>query len=249
MTRKKYAKYRQRLKNLTMRVCADVSSVAEQARGASGGQAAGELSNAPMHLGDKGTDEFMQDLNATLVENGAFLAQEAAAALRRLDDGTFGTCESCEAPIPDERLDAIPYARFCVQCAENAHTTPRVNLNIGRPQRPADTLAPEGEMGEGRGRRASSPFAEWGPRTGPAGAPDDAHASGTAGGGTALGGLAGTNVGHGDPDVAPLEDAMGSGHFDLTEARDSTSHVPRSGRSGGAVGGTPAGKRSGKAEP
>ena len=36
-------------------------------------------------------------------------------ALRRLDDGTYGTCESCGRPIPDERLGAFPAARYCVE--------------------------------------------------------------------------------------------------------------------------------------
>jgi DnaK suppressor protein len=38
-------------------------------------------------------------------------------ALDRLDNGTFGTCDQCDAPIPFERLEAIPHARHCVACA------------------------------------------------------------------------------------------------------------------------------------
>jgi DnaK suppressor protein len=34
-------------------------------------------------------------------------------ALRRLDDGTYGTCEACGQPIGPERLEAAPAARFC----------------------------------------------------------------------------------------------------------------------------------------
>jgi RNA polymerase-binding transcription factor DksA len=37
-------------------------------------------------------------------------------ALGRFDDGTFGTCEACQGPIPFERLEAIPQARHCVAC-------------------------------------------------------------------------------------------------------------------------------------
>jgi DnaK suppressor protein len=37
-------------------------------------------------------------------------------ALSRLDAGTYGVCESCESPIPFERLEAIPTARSCVSC-------------------------------------------------------------------------------------------------------------------------------------
>ena len=41
---------------------------------------------------------------------------EARAALRRLDEGTYGICDSCGRAIPFERLEAIPYARRCVAC-------------------------------------------------------------------------------------------------------------------------------------
>jgi len=50
---------------------------------------------------------------------------------------------------------------------------------------------------------------------------EDVHASGTAGGGTAVGGLAGTTLGHGDPDTTVLDDATGSGNYDSREARGS----------------------------
>jgi len=69
----------------------------------------------------------------------------------------------------------------------------------------------------------------------------DRSAVGTAGGGLAVGGLAGSNGPDGAPDER-LEDAMGSGtrdHSGDVEGADE----PQSGRAGGAVGGTPAGKR------
>lgn len=42
--------------------------------------------------------------------------QEARDALRRIDDGTYGTCEACAMPIPYERLESIPQVRRCVTC-------------------------------------------------------------------------------------------------------------------------------------
>ena len=68
----------------------------------------------------------------------------------------------------------------------------------------------------------------------------DGHAAGTPGGGTEIGGLAGTNFGDGDPEDVDLDKAMGSG---LDEPEDEGG-PPYSGISGGAVGGTPAEGRS-----
>lgn len=244
MNDKQLARYEAQLKSLASRVLADVAVVAEQARGTAGGQGSTELSNVPMHLADNGTDENLYDLNTTLLENETNLAIEATEALRRIEAGTFGVCEKCSSKIPLARLDAIPYTRYCVACAETAADAPAANLNAGRPRVPADTLAPEGEMGEDRHRQRPQPI---GNATAPGeqlGARGDIHAAGTAGGGTALGGLAGTNLGRGDPEVADLQDAMGSGNFDIVDARNDAPHSPRSGRAGGAVGGTPAGKRA-----
>jgi hypothetical protein len=70
----------------------------------------------------------------------------------------------------------------------------------------------------------------------------DAGAIGTAGGGLAAGGLAGTNAPDAEPDER-LEDAMAFGPADRA-GDERQAHEPQSGRSGGAVGGTPAGKRA-----
>ena len=39
-------------------------------------------------------------------------------ALRRIDSGAFGSCSSCSKPIGEQRLDAIPWARYCIDCQE-----------------------------------------------------------------------------------------------------------------------------------
>ena len=46
------------------------------------------------------------------------VVHEAREALRPMDDGTYGFCEACAAPIPFERLEAIPHARRCVGCRD-----------------------------------------------------------------------------------------------------------------------------------
>ncbi len=238
MSKSELEKRRRQLEALASRVRSDASAMIEQARGASGGNGGSELSNVPLHLGDMGSEEYQYALNATLLANEQYIESESRAALRRMDDGTYGQCEACDRPIAKARLEAIPYARHCVNCAEQYDPTPQVNLDEGRPHVPADTLAPEGEMQENRPRRDSLNEV---PQTRiPRG---DIYAAGTAGGGTAVGGLAGTNEGHGDPNVSEVQDATGSGNFDIEDDRVDPD-TPRSGPSGGAVGGTPARKRA-----
>jgi len=242
MDKREIERYRRTLQQLTVRMRSDASAVTDQIREGSGGQSGGGLSNAPMHLGDMGTDEYLHDMNATLLEHEEFLSSEIREAFDRIDNGTFGRCETCGKPIAKERLDALPYARRCIPCAEIADTQSPANFNTGRPQRPQDTLAPQGEMDESGRRRARHDDIESDVESPhPAG---DVHAAGTPGGGSSVGGLAGSNAGHGDPDVADLQDAMGSGDSDAREAQADSDHAPKSGRSGGVVGGTPANKRN-----
>jgi RNA polymerase-binding transcription factor DksA len=231
-------KYRQRLLQLAARIRSDATGMVEQIRGSTGGNGRSELSNAPLHLGDMGTDEFLYDMNAALLANEQHIASEVRAALARLENGSFGICEACEKPIAATRLNELPYTRFCVKCAAMRDETPQVNLDDGRPHSPADTLAPEGEMEEDHLRRGDP--LEFPPAKVHRG---DVFAAGTAGGGTAIGGLAGGNEGNGDPVVAELDEATGSSNFDATDDR-ADDRTPQSGFTGGAVGGTPARKRA-----
>lgn len=225
------------LKSLASRVRTDATAMLEQVRHGSGGNGGSDLSNAPFHLGDMGTDEYLYDLNATLLANEQYIAVEAHDALQRMANGKFGICEICDKSIGKERLQAIPYTRYCVKCAEKHDLTPQVSLDDGRPHSPADTLAPEGDMGE-RPRRYD-PLEFPNPRL----QRGDVHAAGTAGGGTAVGGLAGGTEGGGDPNIAELDEATASSNFDVEDDR-LDDRTPLSGPSGGAVGGTPARKRA-----
>ena len=187
MRKRQLDQYRKQLLQLRDRLLGVVSAVTEQAMQASGGQGESELSNAPMHLADMGTDEFMHGLNATLLENEERLTADVGDAIGRIDDGTFGVCENCNQDIAEERLQAMPFARHCVVCAEAIDRSETSNLNRGRPSSPRDTLAQEGEMNENRSRTAGAPLAAISSQ--PIDSADldeyleDVHAAGTAGGG------------------------------------------------------------------
>jgi RNA polymerase-binding transcription factor DksA len=138
MTKRKIDERRKKLRDLAIRLGGDISALEDQARMPTGGQAVGNLSNAPMHPGDVGTEVYLQELNATLLENEEYLRGEVMAALERIDRGEYGHCENCGKKIIEERLDLLPYARHCTPCAERLQSGPGVNLNEGRPRDPAD---------------------------------------------------------------------------------------------------------------
>jgi RNA polymerase-binding protein DksA len=94
-----------------------VSGVRLEASLSTGGESAGGLSNVPIHPADLGNQEAEADVSIALAENEAYLRQEIDDALARIDAGTFGICEECHRSIPEGRLQAAPYSRLCIECA------------------------------------------------------------------------------------------------------------------------------------
>ncbi|KLO62416.1 DNA-binding protein [Dermacoccus sp. PE3] len=62
---------------------------------------------------------------ASLAQEGREQLREIEAALRRLDDGAYGTCARCGGPIGDARLEARPTATLCIGCAQQENASPR----------------------------------------------------------------------------------------------------------------------------
>jgi len=65
---------------------------------------------------DQGTGLADREIAEALEEGFEAELDQVEAALRRLEDGTFGYCERCKAPIPRERLEVLPFAALCIAC-------------------------------------------------------------------------------------------------------------------------------------
>jgi RNA polymerase-binding protein DksA len=77
---------------------------------------AGEETAYDNHLADTATETYDRELDYTLQENSEHVLSEIDAALRRIDEGRYGICTNCERPIPEERLEALPWATLCIDC-------------------------------------------------------------------------------------------------------------------------------------
>jgi DnaK suppressor protein len=89
----------------------DLQREQEQATSDTGG----ELSSFDQHPGDSGTETFELEKNVSLLEQLEDELVEIDAAVQRLERGTYGICQPCGRPIGDERLEALPATRFCVE--------------------------------------------------------------------------------------------------------------------------------------
>jgi DnaK suppressor protein len=63
---------------------------------------------------DAGTVTFERERDLSLSQNARDLVEKIERALARMDRGTYGRCQACGQPIEPERLDALPYAAYCL---------------------------------------------------------------------------------------------------------------------------------------
>ncbi|REK09859.1 MAG: hypothetical protein DWQ37_17260 [Planctomycetota bacterium] len=107
-------KYRTRLLELRGRLIREVDEVEEAMREdvSVPGDRAG-LSSHPADRAAEGMDE-----NIAIAQNEEQMLEDVEAALERLEAGQFGDCQQCGRPIPKQRLDAIPYTPYCIECAK-----------------------------------------------------------------------------------------------------------------------------------
>jgi DnaK suppressor protein len=67
---------------------------------------------------DLASSEYMQSFTFRLRGREKVFLDKIERALRKIDDGSFGTCENCEEPISVKRLEARPETTLCIRCKE-----------------------------------------------------------------------------------------------------------------------------------
>ena len=67
---------------------------------------------------DRANNSYNRELMFSLSDNERRMLIRIGDAFQRLDDGTYGSCDHCSAPIGLPRLEAVPWARFCIACQE-----------------------------------------------------------------------------------------------------------------------------------
>jgi len=79
--------------------------------------ASGDLSSMPIHMADLGTDNYEQEFALGLMDSERRLLTQIDEALQRIEDGSYGICQGTGKPIRKARLEAQPWAQYCVEYA------------------------------------------------------------------------------------------------------------------------------------
>ena len=88
-----FAQFKKLLLSLRVRLVGKVDSMQDEALK---NHASGDLSNVPIHMADVGTDNYERDLMLELIQSGEEGLRNIDTALEKIEDGTFGECETCE---------------------------------------------------------------------------------------------------------------------------------------------------------
>ena len=109
--------FRQILLEKRREILINVNEFADEALKKSRLDATGDLSSMPIHMADLGTDNYEQEFALGLMDSERKLLREIDEALERIEHNKYGICEGTGKPIPKARLEAQPWARYCVEYA------------------------------------------------------------------------------------------------------------------------------------
>jgi len=110
--------FKQMLLKKRLEIVGNVNEMKNEALKKSRLDASGDLSSMPIHMADIGTDNYEQEFALGLMDSERKLLQEIDDALQRVEQKTYGICEGTKKPIVKARLEAKPWARYCVEYAQ-----------------------------------------------------------------------------------------------------------------------------------
>jgi len=116
LTKRDLESYRQRLLKKRAEIVGDVRLMESDARNTHFG---GNLSNVPVHMADIGSDNYEQEFTLGLVESERKLLMKIDEALGRINQRIYGVCLDRGVPIGRARLDAKPWAKYCIEVARD----------------------------------------------------------------------------------------------------------------------------------
>ena len=115
--------FRQALLEEREKVVRTIDRLHEENPGSLEDETGDPVGGAENHPGDIATATFDREMDQTLEENSEHVLAAIDEALKRIDNGTYGVCQSCGRPIQPERLEFLPYATLCIDCKRRQERT------------------------------------------------------------------------------------------------------------------------------
>lgn len=109
--------FREILEDERNRVLEQLRQVDAREEAGDSGVSGNEISDYDQHPADEATETFLREQDQAIHAGLNNELRQVDAAWRKMENGTYGLCDRCHAEIPAERLEVMPFAIFCVQCA------------------------------------------------------------------------------------------------------------------------------------
>jgi RNA polymerase-binding protein DksA len=117
LTKKETEDLRDRLREEREELAAQLSTIEEDAFSSSQSDLVGDV-GLDDESADAGTATFEREKDLSIEQNVRDLLHKIDAALKRIEEGTYGICERCGRPIEKTRIKALPYVDLCIKDAQ-----------------------------------------------------------------------------------------------------------------------------------
>lgn len=118
LNKKELAVFKELILKRKQEILDEIKHISEDTLKKSQKEASGDISGYTYHMADVATDTYDREFSLSLASNDRDLLYELDDALKKIEEGSFGTCEECLTLITKTRLKAVPSARLCVKCQE-----------------------------------------------------------------------------------------------------------------------------------
>jgi len=115
LTKPQLKQFRQALLVERAKFAGEIKSIAQETS-KSPREASGDLSGYTVHMADMSADTYEREVSMGLVSSEQEVLYQIDEALKRMDEGTYGTCQQCNKLISLSRLKAVPYTALCITC-------------------------------------------------------------------------------------------------------------------------------------
>ena len=123
MTKKEAQKFKKILLKTREDVLLEINRIAKENL-KSQKESSGDLSGYSYHMADMASDSYDRELSLNFASGEQEIIFQIDEALKRIEEGLYGNCLSCDKKIPSRRLTSIPYAKCCIQCQSKEEKTP-----------------------------------------------------------------------------------------------------------------------------
>ncbi len=116
MNKKDLMHFEERLIEERMKLLKELGYFEDKIFSESQKNAAGDLSAYSVHMADQASDAQEREKAYQMASVEGRLVYHIDEALRRIKDGTYGSCSACSKRIKKPRLEVVPHARLCIDC-------------------------------------------------------------------------------------------------------------------------------------